>query len=136
MKLWFAFGSEHSSNLVMIGRFKSAGDATKAQQVIERLIARVNADVDAKQMNIGGSTERFGDEMQELLREVAIYTLAPAELEQFAFEAEIEVDNDLLVVTTEEIDVSAFLKVLLGMGARVEVYSAHDYPGTGHGRGG
>ena len=28
MKLWMGYGSEHSANLVMLGKFKSAEDAT------------------------------------------------------------------------------------------------------------
>ncbi|EUA59807.1 hypothetical protein I550_2955 [Mycobacterium intracellulare 1956] len=34
------------------------------------------------------------------------------------------------MITTDESDVQALLKVLLDGGARVEVYSAHDYPDT------
>jgi hypothetical protein len=39
------------------------------------------------------------------------------------------------VLTTEEYDISAFLKVMFLNGARIEVYSAHDYKDTAHGRG-
>ena len=31
MKIWYQHGSEHSANLVMIGHFKDASDATKAK---------------------------------------------------------------------------------------------------------
>ena len=44
-------------------------------------------------------------------------------------------EDDKVVVTTNESDVSAFLKVMIDKGARVEVYSAHDYPETQCGRG-
>jgi len=37
--------------------------------------------------------------------------------------------------STDEIEVSALLKILLDKGARVEVYSAHVYPDTEYGRG-
>jgi hypothetical protein len=33
-----------------------------------------------------------------------------------------------VVINTDEIEVSAFLKLLIDNGAKVEVYSAHDYP--------
>jgi hypothetical protein len=42
----------------------------------------------------------------------------------------VETKGNDIVLTTEEIEVSAFLKVLIDHGARVEVYSAHDYPDT------
>jgi len=38
-------------------------------------------------------------------------------------------------LTTEEFDISAFLKVMFSEGARIEVYSAHNYPDTAYGRG-
>ena len=53
MKIWNGCGSEHSMNLVMIGRFKDAGDAASAKEVIDRLIEQVSADVDDGQMVIG-----------------------------------------------------------------------------------
>ncbi len=34
MKIWQAYGSEHSMRLVMIGRFRTATDAKKTQQLI------------------------------------------------------------------------------------------------------
>jgi Family of unknown function (DUF6375) len=136
MKVWYGYGSEHSMNLVMIGRFKDAGDAAKAKQVIDRLTERVNADVRAGLMEIGAQTDRFTDGMLNLLRELNVLIIGPAELEQFGYDVAVKVDNNQVVVTTDESDVSAFLKVLVDRGARVEVYSAHTYPGTGYGRGG
>lgn len=135
MKIWYGYGSEHSMNLVMIGRFKDAGDASKAKEVIERLTEQVNADVEAGGIVISGRTDRFTDAMLDLLTKVNVHSIGPAELEQFAYDVNVKVDSDQVVVTTDEIDVSAFLKVLLDKGARVEVFSAHDYAGTGYGRG-
>ncbi len=136
MKIWYGYGSEHSMNLVMIGRFNDAGDAAKTKQIIEWLTEQVNADVEAGLMRIDGQTNRFTDGMLGLLRKVNVHSIGPGELEQLAYDVDVKVENSQVVVTTDEIDVSAFMKVLLDKGARVEVYSAHDYPGTGYGRGG
>src|SRR5690348_13649364 len=125
MKIWFGYGSEHSMKLVMIGRFQEVGDATKAMEVIERLTAQVNTDVEARRLQIGEITDRYSDEMLKLLRDLPLLSLGPGELEQFAYEVAIEADDDHIVVKTDEADVSAFLKVLINTGARVEVYSAH-----------
>ena len=73
--------------------------------------------------------------MRDLFKRVDVYSISPAELGQFSYDVSVSVESDHLVVTTDEIDVSAFLKVLLDKGARVEVYSAHDYPETDYGRG-
>jgi hypothetical protein len=72
--------------------------------------------------------------MLELMKEAKLYILNPAELEQLLYDVRIDVEDNKIVMTTDEVDVLAFLKVLLDKGARVEVYSAHDYPGKGYGR--
>ena len=135
MKIWYGYSSEHSMNLVMIGRFSDAGDAAKAKQVIDWLTEQVDADVNSQLMTIGNPAERYTNGMADLFRKVELYSIGPVELEQFAYDVTIEIEGNQIVVKTDEIDVSAFLKVLLDMGARVEVYSAHHYPGTGYGRG-
>lgn len=137
MKLWYGYGSEHSMNLVMIGQFKDGGEATKVKEVIERITEQVNLDIEADHIEVGEQTDRYSDDMLTLLGSgVNVHGIYPAELEQFAYDVSVEVEDDKVLVTTEEIDVSAFLKVLLDKGARVEVYSAHHHPGTGYGRGG
>jgi hypothetical protein len=135
MKVWYGFGSEHSADLVMIGRFKKVGDATKAKEIINSLIGQLRADEEAGLMKIGDRADRYTDGMLNLLGKVSVHSIGPAELEQFAYDVTIKVENNEVVLTTDEIDVSAFLKVLLDKGARVEVYSAHDYPDTEQGRG-
>lgn len=135
MKVWCGFGSEHSANLVMIGRFKDLGEATNAKEIIERLTKQVEADEQAGLIKIGARADRYSDGMLDLLGKVKVYGISPAELEQFAYDVSIKVQNNELILKTEEIDVAAFLKVLLDKGARVEVYSAHDYPDSEHGRG-
>lgn len=132
MKIWYGYGSEHSMKLVMIGHFKEIRQATKTKQIIDRLTERVRADVDAKLMeDIGGRTDRFTDGMLNLLQELGVHILAPAELEQFCSIVDVELKYDQVVVTTDEADISAYLKVLLNEGAKVEVFSTHDYPAEG-----
>lgn len=131
VKLWFGHSSEHSSNIVMIGSFKNVADATEAKALIDQIITQVRSDERAGLIEIGESTHRFSEHVRQLLEQAEIYTVSPAELEQFVYDVTIEVDSTTLVLRTDEIDVSAFLKVLIDKGARVEVYSAHDYPGSG-----
>jgi hypothetical protein len=135
MKLWFGYSSEHSSNLVMIGRFKDPADASKAHQIIERITDQVLAEDREGTMMIGGGTDRYPKGMLELLSEVNVFSISPAELEQFVYDVTVKLKDETVELTTDEIDVSAFLKVLIDKGARVEVYSAHNYPETGKGRG-
>ncbi len=132
MKVWYGFGSEHSTNLVMIGRFKEARDAEKVKEVLDRLIEQVSAEPDVYQRDAIPQDRYFSDAMLELLRAASVYSLGPTELEQFSYDARVRVKGNEVVVTTDEVDVSAFIKVLLDKGARIEVYSAHDYPDTGY----
>ncbi len=136
MKLWYGYGSEHSMNLVMIGRFKEAGGAEKVKQLIEQLTETVNADVAAGLINICDPTDRFSDAMREFLWKVKVHSIGPSELEQFVYDVSVKVEGTQLVLRTDESEVSAFLKVLLDNGARVEVYSAHNYPETQEGHDG
>ncbi|MDP2660682.1 MAG: DUF6375 family protein [Dehalococcoidia bacterium] len=135
MKVWFGCSSEHSSNLVMIGRFKELGDAAEAKEIITLLTEQVRADEQAGLTKVGDGADRYTDGMLKLLEQAKIYSIGPGELEQFVYDITIVVKTNELVLRTDEIDVSAFLKVLLDKGARVEVYSAHNYPGTEDQRG-
>lgn len=128
MRLWFGYGSEHSMNLVMIGQFKSTGDAESAKQALDDLTREVQADADAGNITVGEPADRFSDRMLSVLSQVSVYDVRPAELEQFCYDVSISLDGDKIVLRTDESDVSAFLKVLLDRSARVEVFSAHDYP--------
>ena len=73
--------------------------------------------------------------MLEALTKVNIFMIGPTELEQFAYDVHVKVEGTKVVLTTDESDVSAFFKVLLDQGARVEMYSAHHYGDTDYGRG-
>ncbi|MGI8913780.1 MAG: DUF6375 family protein [Chloroflexota bacterium] len=121
-------------NLVMIGRFKEARHADEAKRLINLLTTQANAEPDAHRHDAGPEDRRFSDAMLELLTASELYSIAAAELKQFAYDIKVRVEDNEVVVTTDEVDVSAFLKVLLEKGARIEVYSAHDYPDTEDGR--
>lgn len=135
MKIWYQHGSEHSANLVMIGHFEDTTEATKAKEIIDALTKQVAKDQDKGTLVIGSPSAQYGGEMLDLLGCLNVAWIGPQELEQFAYEVRVKVEGSKLVLTTEEIDISAFLKVMFGRGARIEVYSAHDYPDTEHGRG-
>lgn len=130
MKMWHEYGSEHSMNLVMIGHFKNPDDAEKTQNLIKQLSKGLEGKVD-----VGASSNRFGEDVLALLREADCHILAPSELEQFLYDTSTRVEGDQIILTTDEADVSAFLKLMIMKGAKVEVYSAHDYPDGKDGQG-
>ena len=134
MKIWYQHGSEHSANLVMIGHFKNASEATKAKEIIDVLSKQVAEDQEKGTLVISSPSEHFGEKMLDLMMRLNIGSIGPQELEQFAYDVTLKLEGSNVVLTTEEFDVSAFLKVMFHQGARIEVYSAHNHPGTGHGR--
>jgi len=128
MKIWTGYGSEHSMNLILIGKFKQATDAEAVADVINKLGEQASKDDAYTIAHAPPENQRFSDGMMALIRQFQLYTLAPEELGQFNFEHSVEQDGDTIKISTDEADVSAFIKLFVESGARVEVYSAHDYP--------
>ena len=123
MKTWNSYGSEHSANLVMIGKFKNAASAEKAKEAIDLITDYMTSGNTDR-----SSSDRYPDGLMDLLQKVGFYSLSPGELEQFTMDIRSELKDQQVVITTDEPDVSAFLKLMVDKGARVEVFSAHDHP--------
>ena len=130
MKIWNEYGSEHSMNLVMIGHFQSLEDAENTKKIIDELSVEL-----VGKINIGTNSENFSSEIRDILRKADCYILNPGELEHFLYERNISVEGDKIILKTDETEVSAFFKLMIHKGAKVEVYSAHHYPNEQHGRG-
>jgi hypothetical protein len=135
MKVWNQYGTEHSANLVMIGRFKDITEATKAKELVDQLTDQVTKSQDRGDIVVGSPAEKYDRQMLDFLVRHNIATLGARELEQFLYDVTVMIDNDKVVITTEENDVSAFFKILLGQGARIEIYSAHTHTNTKYGKG-
>jgi hypothetical protein len=123
MKVWRGYGSEHSMNLVMIGQFKSVEGARKAKKIIDQLTEKL-----IDKIEVGRTRNRFADDVFALLQEANIYNLGPQELEQFLYDVSTRIEEDKLILNTDESDVSAFVKLMIVGGAKIEIFSAHDYP--------
>ena len=123
MKIWKGFGSEHSNNLVMVGTFKDVASAREAKIAIDELTNLVSIDGDDHQEAV-----RYSEKALALLEKLHFHSVGPAELEQFRYDIQSSAKGERIVVTTDEIEISAFMKLFINRGARVEVYSAHDFP--------
>lgn len=123
MKTWNSYGSEHSANLIMIGRFKDAASAIEAKEAIDAITGFMTSG-EADGTNPG----QYPEGLMNILRRVGFFSLAPSELEQFTRENHLELKDEQVIITTDEPDVSAFLKLMVDKGARVEVFSAHVHP--------
>ena len=128
MKVWYGFGSEHSMNLVMIGKFKTEQDAQKAKLIVDKLNEAVREELEADNMDGHYQTDEYTDKLKSLLRELEVYTISPYELDQLAYDFRIEATNNQITIKTDESEFSVFLKLFIDQGAKIEVYSTSDYP--------
>lgn len=127
MKVWHGYGTEHSMNLKMIGHFVDADEARAAVEAIAILTAAAEAERVAGRLEHGEPLHLFSDELLAAMSEVSIHSLGYADVEQFLYDTEIEVNGSKVIAQTDEIDVIAYIKVLLARGAKVEMYSGHDH---------
>jgi hypothetical protein len=120
MKIWNAYGSEHSMNLVMIGTFRDAGAAEAAKDAIEEL----------QQYFIEHEPDghTYSRDVMDLLGKLEVHTIGSAELDQFRYDFSIRTAQEKVIIKTDEADVSALWKVLIDRGAKVVMFSAHAHP--------
>lgn len=129
MKIWNGYASEHSSKLVMIGHFKEVRDAAEVIALLEKLEDMIQGDRDSYEFDPEPKNRRYNQEMLELLLDLNFFP-SPADLTQLLLDIDVRRDKKTITVTTDEIDVSLFMKALIHKGARVEIYSRHNYPDT------
>lgn len=127
MKVWHEYGTEHSMNLKLIGHFADSQGARTALEAIEIFTAAAEVERAAGGLEYGEPPRLFSEAILAAMSEVEIHSLGYADLEQFLYGAEVEVDGTDVVVKTDELDVIAFVKVLILKGAKVEMYSMHDH---------
>lgn len=128
MKIWNSYGSEHSMDLVLIGKFKHARDAENVKKLVEDITKQAVEDEVYDNSQLAMRNQRFSDAMLKLLSKHNVHSLGSADLEQFIYDAHLELEGDEITVRTEEVEVSAYMKLFIDAGARVEVFSRHDYP--------
>ena len=121
MKLWNAYGSEHSAKLRIIGTFKSVNDAEEAAELFNQLLELWETEPK--------SGESFSEEMREVMVRNNFMTFNENDPKQLGYFYPLENKGDKIIVDTDELEIQALLKVLINKGAKVEVYSRHDYPG-------
>jgi hypothetical protein len=127
MKVWREYGSEHSMNLKLIGHFADSQEACAAVEAIKTFTAAAEVERAAGRLEYGEPPRLFSDELLAAMSELKIHSLGYADLEQFLYGADVEVVGADVVVQTDELDVIAFVKVLILKGAKVEMYSRHDH---------
>jgi len=125
MRIWHSYGSEHSMDLVLIGKFETVSGAEAAIERMEALTALAEAewsDDDWQRRD-----ERMPDTLTDELFKLKLYEMGRSDVDVYAFEHSIERNGSTVRIRTEESEVQGFLKVLIHLGARVEVFSRHQW---------
>lgn len=119
-------------DLVMIGMFETVVDAEEAIAKMEAL--KVLADAEWSDDSWQSKDERMPESLREGLMGLKLYDMGRFDVDNYAYEHTISRDGSIVRIWTEESDVQGFLKVLINLGARVEVFSRHDWneDGTPH----
>lgn len=134
MKIWHSYGSEHSSNMVLIGTFKTEEDAAKIERLFSELETVATEENQAGRLSSAWENTKFSERLMEFFRSENIWDFGYNDPAIFLYEYNVRRAGEQLIVTTEEAEFSAFLKLMLKGGAKIELYSAHNYPGR-YGRG-
>jgi hypothetical protein len=131
MKIWYGYGSEHSANLVLIGEFKTEEDAERVLQLIQAISANASSDLENGVVNHWAKNEQFSEKTEQRLRDLNLYGLSPSDIADFALlNPSMEREGKALHFRTDDVEVGGFVKLMVEKGAKVQVYSAHDYPET------
>lgn len=115
----------------MIGTFKTARDASKAMQDLERLMDIAADSIDFDRFDENPMIWYTDPTVRAILEELHLHYFSSEDIRQLVGDHQVKpsVRSDHeLVLWTDENDLGAFLKYLIDRAARVEVFSAHDYP--------
>lgn len=123
MKIWKSFSAEHSAKLRIVGKFKNAEDLKSARETIEALTNEVMKQ-DVCRLEKASCTK----EIENILHNSNIYNIGEEDLIHFTHAHSIDYESDSVVINTDELDIQGLIKVLIKNGAKIEMYSKHDYP--------
>lgn len=121
MRIWHSYGSEHSMDLVLIGTFETDSGAEAAIERMEALKILAEAEwSDDDWMHQDG---RMPQTIIDQLVRLNLYEMGRSDVDIYALEHSVRRQGSTVRVWTAEADVQGFLKVLILLGARVEVFS-------------
>ena len=128
MKIWLGFGSEHSANLVMIGRFVTPEDAAVAARELQELIDHIVSEFDYERFDENPMSVLRNPAIRDYLERLRLHIFSAEDIETLGREHHLTRRGKEIEIHTDESDLGGLVKFMIHKGARIEVYSAHDYP--------
>lgn len=120
MKIWKSFSGEHSAKLKIVGKFKTIEDAKKAETLFNGLL-QIEDKYSSK------PDRSYSDEVSKFIMDNN-FPLLPNDIEQLEYIYPIEADGKTIEVLTDDWAIHPLIQAMVHFGAKVEVYSRHDYP--------
>jgi hypothetical protein len=113
----------------MIGEFKTEEDANRAYELINQLREAANSDQREEIVRYFERNERFSKDTEQLLRKHQLHDISPDDIADLAFvDMHIKLSQTKIHCQTDDTDLGGFIKLMVDQGAKVQVYSAHEYP--------
>ena len=132
MKFWIGYGSEHSMNLILIGRFETIELARTAVEKIAAL--RELAESEIPEPSWAPREERLTKQFRQTMWDMDIHNMGRDDVANFIYDYQIDQSGKELQILTDETEIQGFLKVLLRFGAKVEIFSLHQWNEDGTSR--
>ena len=129
MKVWSGYGTEHSANLVIIGNFKTIEAAAKTKKQIEDLSELALAEYDERDCEASLQKLACGKMSKEILDYYSANNIGGGrfELQGLINDYSMDQKGKDLIITTNDIDINAFLSYMISSEAKVQEFSAHNY---------
>ena len=128
MKIWMGFGSEHSANLVMIGRFATPENAVVAARELQELIDQIVSEFDYEGFDDNPFAVFQIPAIRDCLERLRLHNFSAEDISTLTMEHHLTRQGSEIRIHTDESDLGGLLKFMVHKGARIEVYSAHDHP--------
>jgi hypothetical protein len=128
MKVWKGYGTEHSANLVIVGTFKTVNDATQASKIIMELTDIVRQDEEDGFIRAGNIPAKFSERIMSFVERTDFAMMNHEDPEALLYDFDITQDGNKISIHTEEQKYQIILNMMLSKGAKIEIFSAHDYP--------
>ncbi|WP_327191122.1 DUF6375 family protein [Streptomyces xinghaiensis] len=125
MRIWHSYGSEHSMDLVLVGTFETVSGAEAAMERMEAL--KTLAEAEWSDDDWRRADERMPRALADELGKLRLYDMGRSDVDIYALDHSVQRTGSTVRVWTEESEVQGFVKVLINLGARIEVFSRHHW---------
>lgn len=112
-------------DLILIGRFEAVENAKQAVEKMEAL--KTLADAEWSDDSWQDHDERMPETLRQGLFKLELYEMGRFDVDNYVYEHKVERNKTDVRIWTDESEVQGFLKVLINLGARVEVFSRHEW---------